>query len=55
LNKIYYVVKKKQQTNTNVIALGLTRLGLEAMIYRTRGEHANHHATDAVLLIDVTM
>jgi len=26
----------------------LTRLGLETMIYRTRGEHTNHYTTDAV-------
>ena len=25
-------------------------MGLEPTIYRTRGEHANHHATDAVYL-----
>jgi hypothetical protein len=41
-------------TNTNFIVLGLTRLRLEPTIYRTRGEHANHYATDPVLLIDVT-
>ena len=40
--------------NTNVIVLGLTRPGLEPMIYRTRGEHANHYTTDAVLLVNVT-
>jgi hypothetical protein len=34
--------------NTNVIVFGLTRLGLELTIYRTREEHANHHATDAI-------
>jgi hypothetical protein len=27
----------------------LTRLGLVPTIYRTRGEHANHYATDAIL------
>jgi hypothetical protein len=27
----------------------LTRSGLEPTIYHTRGEHANHYATDAVL------
>jgi hypothetical protein len=36
-------------TNTNFIVLGLTRLRLEPTIYRTRGEHANHYATDAVV------
>ena len=27
---------------------GLTRPGLEPTNYRTRGEHANHYATDAI-------
>ena len=27
---------------------GLTRLGLQPMIYHTGGEHANHYTTDAV-------
>jgi hypothetical protein len=43
-----------EATNTKFIVLGLTRAGLEPMTYRTRGEQANHNATDAVLLIDVT-
>jgi hypothetical protein len=30
---------------------GLTRLGLKPAIYRTRGEHANHDATDAVRVV----
>jgi hypothetical protein len=30
------------------IVFGLNRLGLEPTIYRTRGKHANHYATDAV-------
>ena len=34
--------------NTNLIVLGLTRPGLKSVIYRTRGEHAYHYATDAV-------
>ena len=38
-------------TNTNCIVLGLTRPGLEPTIYRTRGEHANHYATDAIQFI----
>jgi hypothetical protein len=29
-------------------SFGLTRLGLELAIYRTRGEHSNHYTTDAV-------
>jgi hypothetical protein len=37
-----------EATNTNFIVFGLTRPGLEHTIYRTRGEHANHYATDAV-------
>ena len=32
----------------NFIVFGLTRPGLKPTIYRTRGEHANHYATDAV-------
>jgi hypothetical protein len=43
-----------EATHTNAIVLGLTRPVLERTIYRTRGEHANHYATDAGLLIDVT-
>ena len=35
-------------TNFNFIVFGLTRPGIEPTIYRTRGEHANHYATDAV-------
>ena len=37
-----------EATNTNFIVFCLIRLGLEHTIYRTRGEHANHCATDAV-------
>ena len=37
-----------EATNTNFIVFGLTRPGLELTIYRTRDEHANHHATDAI-------
>jgi hypothetical protein len=32
----------------------LSALGLELTIYHTRVEHANHYATDVMLLIDVT-
>ena len=32
-----------EATNTNFIVIGLTRSGLEPMIYHTRGEHANHY------------
>jgi hypothetical protein len=34
--------------NDNFIVFGLTRPGFEPTIYRTRGEHANYYATDAV-------
>jgi len=37
-----------EATNTNLIVFGLTRPGLESMIYRIRGEHANHYTTDVV-------
>jgi hypothetical protein len=40
--------------NTNFLVLGLTRSGLEPTIFRTRDEHANHYAAEAMLLIDVT-
>ena len=36
----------KETSNTNSIVFDLTRPGLEPMIYRTRGEHANHYTTD---------
>ena len=35
---------------TNVV-FGLTRSVLKPMIYRIRGEHANHYTTDAVLCL----
>jgi hypothetical protein len=47
------LVLSGEATNTNFIVFGLTRPGLESTIYRTRGEHANHYATDAVLLLNV--
>ena len=37
-----------EAANTNCIVFGLTRPGLELMIYCTRGEHANHYTTDEV-------
>ena len=37
-----------EATNTNFIIFDLTRSGLERMIYRTRGEHANQYTTEAV-------
>ena len=42
-----------EATNTNFIVFGLTRPGLEPTIHRTRDEHANHYATDAVHLFVV--
>ena len=41
-----------EATNTNCIVFGLTRPGLEPTIYQTRGEHANHSITDAVLVYE---
>jgi hypothetical protein len=37
-----------EATNTILIVFGLTRPGFEPTIYRTRGEHVSHYATDAV-------
>ena len=37
-------VAEKQQIP--ILVFGLTRPGLEPTIYRTRGEHTNHYATD---------
>jgi hypothetical protein len=44
----YCCVLSEEATNTNVIVLGLTQPGLKLTIYRTRCEHTNHYATDAV-------
>jgi len=41
-------VLRGEATNTNFIVFGLTQPGLEPTIYRTRHEHANYNATDAV-------
>ena len=40
-----------EATNTNFIVFGLTLPGLESTSCHTRGEQANHYATDAVILI----
>ena len=40
----------RKTTNTNFIVFGLTRSGLEPTIYCTRGEHANHYTSDAVIV-----
>ena len=39
---------REEATHTIFIVFGLTRLGIEPTIYRTRSEHANHYTTDAV-------
>ena len=41
----------EEATNTNLIVFGLTRLGLEPMIYLTQWEHDNHYATITVRVI----
>jgi hypothetical protein len=38
----------QKETNANFIFFDLTQPGLEPTVYRTRGEHANRHTTDAV-------
>jgi hypothetical protein len=43
-----------EATNTNFIVFDLTRPQLEPKIYRTRGEHANHYVTDAVMYGKIT-
>jgi hypothetical protein len=47
-----HCVLSREATNTDFIAFGLTRPGLELTIYRTRSEHANHYTTDAVICYD---
>jgi hypothetical protein len=37
-----------EATNTNFIDFGLTRSGIESMIYCTQGEYANYYTTDVV-------
>jgi hypothetical protein len=48
-----WCVLSGEATNTNFIVFALTRPGLEPTIYCTRGEHANHYATDAVVFISI--
>jgi hypothetical protein len=38
----------REATDTNFIVFGLTRPGFETTSYRTRGEHAQHDATDTI-------
>ena len=40
-----------EATNINFYSLWFDPIGLEPMIYGTRGEHANHYTTDTVLSI----
>ena len=40
-----------EATNIIFVVFGLTRPGLEPTIYRTRGEHVNHYATDVVIFL----
>jgi hypothetical protein len=47
---IWCCVFRGEATNTNFIVFGLIRLGLEPTIYHTRGEHASHYNTDAVVI-----
>jgi hypothetical protein len=44
----------REAANTNFIVVGLTRLGLESMIYCTQDEHADNYTTDAVSKYDTT-
>ena len=44
----YCCVLSGEATNTNFIVFGLIQSGLEPMIFRTRGDHANHYTTDAI-------
>jgi hypothetical protein len=42
----------QRSKNINLyIVFGMTRPGLEPTIYRTRGKHSNHYATDVVRII----
>jgi hypothetical protein len=45
---LFLLVLSGEATNTNLIFFCLTRPQFVPTIYRTRGEHANHYATDAV-------
>jgi hypothetical protein len=46
-------VLRGEATNTNFLVFGLTRPGLEPMIYHTRSEYANHYTNDAVSEFDL--
>jgi hypothetical protein len=40
-----------QHAELDFYSASLTQAGLESTIYRTRGEHAKHYTTDAVLVV----
>jgi hypothetical protein len=40
-----------EATNTNFKVFGLTQQQLETIIYHTKGEHANHYITYAIILV----
>jgi hypothetical protein len=40
-----------EATNTNFKVFGLTQQQLKTMIYHTKGEHANHYITYAIILV----
>jgi hypothetical protein len=44
---VFNVVCLAEKKQIQISVFGITRPGLEPMIYRTRGQHANHYATDA--------
>jgi hypothetical protein len=44
----------EEAINTRFIVFGLTPPRLEPTIYRTQGEHANHYATDVVIVLMCT-
>jgi hypothetical protein len=41
-------VLSAEATNNKITVFGLTRSGVEPMIYHTRGKHANHYITNEV-------
>ena len=45
--------KRKSKKNTYLIVCGLILSRLERTIYRTKGEHANHYETDAVIIVQM--
>jgi hypothetical protein len=45
---LFNAVCLAEEQQIPISVFGLTRPGLKSTIYHTRGEHANHYATDAV-------